>query len=140
MAPTVFEGVDALRDAAGRDLGVTGWIEVDRARVDDYARATGDDSLFGAADVPEGLTLALSNLFLPQLLEVRQVSMGVNYGVDQVRFPSSLPVGSRVRARAEVIAVDEVSGGVQVVVRIELEAEQVARPACIIESISRFLA
>jgi len=140
MAPTVFEGVDALRGASGRDLGVTDWVDVTQGRVDDFARAIGDDALFGATMAHGYLTLALSNYFLPQLLEVRQVSMGVNYGVDKVRFPSPVPVGARLRARAVVIGVEDVSGGVQVRVRITLETEGATAPSCVIESISRFLA
>jgi acyl dehydratase len=84
------------------------------------------------------LTLSLANLFLPQLMEVQSVSMGVNYGCDRVRFPAPLPVGSRVRGAGEVISAEEVKGGVQVVVRITVEVEDGDRPACVVDTISRF--
>lgn len=152
MAPTVIEGIEALREAVGRDLGVTDWLEMDQARIDTFAEATGDDQWIHvdpvrAADGPFGatvahgyLTLALTNLFLPQLLEVRGVSMGVNYGVDKVRFPAPVPVGSRVRGAAAVTDVTDVKGGVQARIRITVEIEGSDRPACVVDSLSRFVA
>jgi acyl dehydratase len=84
------------------------------------------------------LTLSLANLFLPQIMEVRNTSMGVNYGCEKVRFPAAVPVGSRVRGGGEVISAEEIKGGVQVVVRMTVEIEGSERPACIIDTISRF--
>jgi len=77
-------------------------------------------------------------LFLPQIMEVRNTSMGVNYGCEKVRFPSAVPVGSNVRGGGEVISAEEVKGGVQVVVRMTIEVEGSDRPACVIDTISRF--
>ena len=152
MAPTVFEGVEALRGAVGTELGTTDWLEITQERVDTFADATGDHQWIHvdptrAAEGPFGgtiahgyLTLSLTNLFLPQLLEVRDVSMGVNYGVDRVRFPAPVPVGSRVRASAVVTDVADVAGGVQVTTRITVEREGGDRPVCVVDAISRFLA
>ena len=152
MAATVFEGLDELRGAVGVHLGHSDWLEVDQARIDTFAEATGDhqwihvdpvraaEGPFGSTIAHGYLTLALTNLFLPQVLEVRGISMGVNYGVDRVRFPSPVPVGSRLRGGAEVVAVDEVPGGVQATIRITVEREGSDRPACVVDSLSRFLA
>lgn len=149
--PTVFEQPTDLLDAEGTDLGHTDWLEVDQARVDRFAAATGDDQWIhvdperAAAESPYGgtiahgyLTMALSNYFLPQLLEVRNVSMGVNYGVDKVRFPAPVPVGSRVRANAVITDVTEVKDTTQTTITITMEVEHGDRPACVIESISRW--
>jgi acyl dehydratase len=83
--------------------------------------------------------LSLSNFFLPQIVEVQGFSAGVNYGVDKVRFPSPVKVGSRVRAGAELTAVSEVTGGLQTTIVITIEVEGSSKPACVIESLSRWL-
>ena len=93
---------------------------------------------FGATIAHGYLTLSLANLFLPQLMEVRNVAMGVNYGCEKVRFPAPVPVGSRVRGRGEVLSAQEVKGGVQVVVRVTVEVEGSERPACVVDTMSRF--
>jgi acyl dehydratase len=150
---TTFESLDDLRAAAGTHLGHTGWLEVDQSRVDLFAEATGDhqwihvdveranrESPFGGPIAHGYLTLALSNLFLPQLLAVPAASSGVNYGTGKVRFPSPVPVGSRIRAGAEVQAVEEIPGGLQTTILITIEVEGSEKPACVIESLSRWLA
>ncbi len=153
MAVTTFVGLDELRAAAGDHLGYSDWTEITQERVDEFAEATGDhqwihvDPVRARAESPFGgpiahgyLTLAISNELLPQILEVRGISMGVNYGVDKVRFPSPVPVGSRVRAGAELVAVADVAGGAQATIRITIEVAGAAKPACVIESLSRYLA
>jgi acyl dehydratase len=80
------------------------------------------------------------NLFLPQIVEVRGISMGVNYGADKLRFPAPVPVGSRIRGGAELIKAEDVKGGVQTTVRVTVEVEGSERPGCVIETISRFYA
>lgn len=150
--PTVFENPAALLSAVGTDLGATEWMEITQERVNQFADATGDHQWihvdpdkaasgpFGAPIAHGYLTLALTNLFLPQLLVVENISMGVNYGVNKVRFPSPVIVGSSIRASGVVSAAIEVAGGVQAVVTLTVEIEGGAKPACIVESISRFLA
>ena len=149
---TVIENLDALRGAVGRDLGATEWLVITQERIDEFARATGDDQWihvdpvraakgpFGATIAHGYLTMSLSNYFLPQLVEVRGISMGVNYGVDKVRFPAPVKVGSRVRGRATIAAVEEVKGGVQAKIVITIEIEGESKPGCVIESLSRYLA
>ena len=150
---TTFDTLDALRDAVGTHLGWTDWLEITQERVDLFADATGDhqwihvdvarataESPFGGPIAHGYLTLALSNLFLPQLIAVPAASAGVNYGTGKVRFPSPVPVGSRVRGGAELAAVEEIPGGLQTTITITIEVEGSAKPACVIESLSRWLA
>ena len=151
MAQTVFEGVDEVRAAVGRDLGTSEWMEITQQRVDLFAEATGDHQWihvdperaavgpFGGTIAHGYLTLSLSNAFLPEIVEVRGVSMGVNYGAGKVRFPAPVRVGSRIRGSAVLTAVDDVAGGVQTTIVITVEIEGGTKPACIVESISRFL-
>ena len=151
--PTVFETLDELRGAAGTHLGWTDWMEIDQERVNLFADATGDhqwihvdveranaESPFGGPIAHGYLTLALSNRFLPELLQVPGASAGVNYGTGKVRFPAPVPVGSRIRGGAEVTAVEEITGGVQTTITITIEVEGGTKPACVIESLSRWLA
>jgi acyl dehydratase len=152
MAQTVFEDLDGVKAGVGRHLGYSDWLIIDQERIDQFADATGDhqwihvdpdraaDGPFGSTIAHGYLTLSLSNHFLPQILEVRGISMGVNYGMNKVRFPAPVPVGSRLRGGAELIAVDEIEGGVQTTVLITIEIDGSDKPACVIESISRYLA
>jgi acyl dehydratase len=151
MAQTVLDGIDAVLAAAGTHLGYSDWLEITQERIDGFAEATGDhqwihvdperakDGPFGTTIAHGYLTLSLSNHFLPQIVEVRGISMGINYGVDKVRFPTPVPVGSRIRAGAEVVAVQEIEGGVQATTRVTIELEGASKPACVIESLSRYL-
>jgi acyl dehydratase len=149
---TTFESLDDLRAAVGTHLGWTDWVEIEQARVDLFAEATGDhqwihvdveraraESPFGGPIAHGYLTLALSNLFLPQLIAVPAASAGVNYGTGRVRFPAPVPVGSRVRGGAEVASVEEVPGGLQTTITITIEVEGGTKPACVIESLSRWM-
>ncbi|MEY4339196.1 MAG: hypothetical protein RLZ14_1046 [Actinomycetota bacterium] len=151
MAATVLHGPEGLLEANGTHLGHSDWLVVDQQRVNQFADATGDHQWIHvdverAATGPFGgpiahgfLTLSLSNMFLPQIVEVTGFAMGVNYGTGKVRFVSPVPVGSRVRGGAELTAVTEVNGGLQTTIVITIEVEGSAKPACVIESISRWL-
>ena len=153
MAQTVFESLDEVRAAVGTTLGTSDWIDVTQQQVDLFAEATGDhqwihvdveramrESPFGGPIAHGYLTLSLTNLVLPQVVEVRGASVGVNYGTGKVRFPAPVPVGSRVRGTAELVACDEVAGGVQTTIVITLDVEGGTKPACVVESLSRWLA
>jgi len=147
----VLQGIDGVLAAVGEDLGHSDWLEIDQARVDLFADATGDhqwihvdperakDGPFGGTIAHGYLTLALSNLFLPQIVDVQGFSSGVNYGTDKVRFPAPVRVGARVRGRAELLGASELPRGVQTVMRVTIEIEGSDRPACVIEAISRYL-
>jgi len=150
---TTFDTLDDLRAASGAHLGWTDWVDITQERVNLFADATGDhqwihvdverataESPFGGPIAHGYLTLALSNLFLPQLLQVPGASAGVNYGTGKVRFPAPVPVGSRIRGGAEITAVEEIPGGVQTTITITIEVEGGTKPACVIESLSRWLA
>ena len=148
---TILDGPDAVRAAVGSHLGHSGWLQVDQDRVDLFAEATGDHQWihvdparaaagpFGATIAHGYLTLALSNYFLPQIVEVRGFAMGVNYGVDKVRFPAPVRVGSRIRAGAELVEVAELTNGLQTLIRITVEIEGGDKPACVIDSLSRWM-
>jgi acyl dehydratase len=147
---TIFDNPAALLDAPGSHLGFSEWLEIDQRRIDLFAEATGDHQWihvdperaargpFGKTIAHGYLTLSLANQFLPEIMQVNQVSMGVNYGCEKVRFPAPVPVGSRGRGGGEGISAQEIKGGVQVVVRMTIEIEGSERPACVIDTISRF--
>jgi acyl dehydratase len=146
-----FQNAESLHAAKGQHLGHTDWIEITQARVNQFADATGDhqwihvdperakDGPFGGTIAHGYLTLSITNLFLPELLSVPGASAGVNYGTNKVRFPAPAPVGSRVRMSCEIVDVDDVAGGVQVITRNTVEVEGSDKPACVVEAISRFL-
>ena len=146
----IFHSAEELRAAAGREAGPTDWITVEQSRVDEFADATDDHQWIHvepacAASGPFGttiahgyLTLSLVNFFLPDLVRVEGAKMGVNYGTNKVRFPAAVKVGARIRGRAQVLEATDVSGGVQIVVRITIEIEGGERPACVADTISRF--
>lgn len=147
---TIFEQPVDLLGAVGQHLGYSEWLQIDQERINQFADATGDhqwihvdpvraaDGPFGSTIAHGYLTLSLANMFLPEIMQVNNTSMGVNYGCEKVRFPAAVPVGSRVRGGGEVISAEEMKGGVQVVVRITIEIEGGDRPACVIDTISRF--
>ncbi|HEX6424670.1 MAG TPA: MaoC family dehydratase [Acidimicrobiales bacterium] len=153
MAQTVFESLDEVRAGVGTVLGTSDWFEVTQERVDRFAEATGDhqwihvdverarrESPFGGPIAHGYLTLALTNLVLPQVVEVRGASLGVNYGTGRVRFPAPVPVPGRVRGTGELVACDDVVGGVQTTIVVTMEVEGGTKPACVVESLSRWLA
>ena len=148
---TTVDAPAELLELSGADLGTTDWSTVTQDQVDLFADATGDhqwihvdverataESPFGGPIAHGYLTLSLVNLFLPQLLEVKGASMGVNVGLDRVRFPAPVPVGSRLRAHGQVVEVADAKGGVQVTVRVTVEADGVDKPVCIADTVSRF--
>lgn len=150
-SPLIVHGIDALTSAIGRPLGPTGWVTIGQSRIDAFAEATEDrqwihidaerarQTPFGTTIAHGYLTLSLTSLFLPQLIQVQGVGMAINYGLDRVRFPTPVRSGCRIRARGEIQAVDSVSEGAQVVVRVTVEVEGSDRPACVADTITRFV-
>lgn len=149
---TIVDAPSGLLDLVGADLGTTDWVVVTQERIGEFADATGDhqwihvdverartESPFGGPIAHGYLTLSLVNLFLPELLEVRGASMGVNVGLEQVRFPTPVPSGARIRGRGQVVSAEEAKGGVQVIVRVTVEVEGVEKPACVADTVSRFI-
>ena len=147
---TVFKTPFELEAAVGQRLGESEWLTIDQARINLFADATGDhqwihvdpekakDGPFGTTIAHGYLTLSLVNLFLPQIVDVQGISMGVNYGGERLRFPAPVKVGSRVRGVGELIAVENVKGGVQATIRVTVEIENNDRPACVVDTISRY--
>ncbi len=146
----VFAHPKNLLDAVGETLGPSDWLMVEQQRINQFADATDDhqwihvdpgkaaDGPFGACIAHGFLTLSLVNKFLPQLLEVHNTTMGVNYGCDKVRFPNTVKVNQRIRGVGEVLGVEEKPGAVQATIRVSVEVEGEGRPACVADTISRF--
>ena len=144
------ETVQDLSALAGRDLGTTDWVEVSQADIDAFAAATGDHQWIHVdperarsgpfrTTIAHGyLTLALLPPLFAKLLTVRRVGMGINYGLNRVRFPSPLPSGSRVRLAATLVDVAPVEGGVQVTVDATLERDGGEKPACVAQAVYRY--
>lgn len=147
---TVFKSPLDLEVAVGQTLGASEWLTIDQERINLFADATGDHQWihvdpeqakhgsFGCTIAHGYLTLSLVNMFLPQIVDVQGISMGVNYGSDKLRFPAPVKVNSRVRGVGELISVEQVKGGVQAVIRVTVEIEGEDRPACVVDTISRY--
>jgi acyl dehydratase len=141
---------DALLDMVGSDLGTSDWVEIPQSDVDAFARATKDEQWihvdperaaagpFGRTIVHGYMTLSMLVPLLHNAFQVDGVAMGINYGLNRVRFPAPTPVGSRVRVHAELVAAERVSGGVQATVDATVEAEGVDKPVCVAQSIVRY--
>ncbi len=145
-----FEKLSDLETMVGSDLGSSEWISIEQARIDQFAEATGDHQWIHvdpqrAADGPFGATIAhgfLTLSLLPEMtasaFEITDVKMGVNYGLNRVRFTAPVPVGSRLRGRFKLLAFDVIEGGgAQLTVEVSMEREGSSKPVCIAESISR---
>ena len=135
--PRVLDGLDAVRAAVGTDLGPTGWVTLDAERVARFAAAAPGAPADSASP---WLLLALTNLFMPEMVEVRGVSAGLNVGTGEVRFGDPVPVGARVRGRGVVAAADDARGGVQTTIRITVEVEDREAHAVVVDALSRWLA
>lgn len=140
-----------LSDLVGTELGPTAWLEVTQERVDEFARATDDPQWihtdperaaagpFGGTIAHGFLTLSLCVPLLYEVMPDRGFALTVNYGVNRVRFPAPVPVGSRIRARFRVESVDEVAGGEQAVIAATVEREGAEKPVCVAELVARLL-
>ncbi len=138
-----------LQALVGQDIGCSGWMAVQQPRIDQFAQATGDHQWIHtdperAATGPFGATVAhgfLTLSLLPALFEsafvVEDVRMGVNYGLNRVRFMSPVRVGSRVRARFKLVSFEPLPGGAQLTVDATIETEGEAKPACVAQTVSR---
>ena len=146
-------GLDELKALAGADLGHTGWLEITQDRVNAFADATSDHQWihvdaekaaagpFGGTIAHGYLTLSLEVHLMNELLDVRGVSMGINYGLNKVRFPAPVPVGSKVRLAAQVGAVEDAGvNAVQAVVDVTVELAGSEKPACAAQTVFRYYA
>jgi acyl dehydratase len=145
----VFNGVDELRGMVGTQLGVSDWFIVDQTRIDTFADATGDHQWihvdeerakagpFGTTIAHGFLTLSLLPVLISQVYRIENTRMGINYGLNKVRFTSPVPVGSKVRGNIELVDVADVTGGVQITTRVTVEIEGSERPALVAEWLTR---
>ncbi len=142
MAQTTVDGIEGVTGLVGRDLGTSDWLEITREMVDRFADATGDhqwihvdverataESPFGGPVAHGYLTLSLLPMLLPQIVEITGFRMGVNYGLEKVRFPSPVPVGSRIRAGATLDSATPFDGGIQMNLGVTVEIEGGSKPA-----------
>jgi acyl dehydratase len=144
-----IDGIDDLKAKVGEELGVSGWYEVTQERINAFADASGDHQWIHvdpekAKETPSGgtiahglLTLALGPRFGYEIFTIENVAFALNYGFGKVRFPAPVPVGSRLRMRATLTAVDDVPGGVQLTVTQTFEVEGGEKPVCVAESLTR---
>lgn len=146
-----FSSPDEVVAAIGHSLGESEWLMIDQKRIDAFAGATGDHQWihvdperaksgpFGATIAHGYLTFSLINLFLPELFRGEGMKMAVNYGADRLRFPAPVPVGSRIRAVGQLVNAERLDGNaVQTTVRVTIEVEGTAKPACVADILGRF--
>jgi acyl dehydratase len=144
----VFDGIADLEKAVGTHLGYSEWHTVDQDQIDAFAAATGDhqwihvdpakaaEGPFGSTVAHGFLTLSLVPMLTWQVYTVEGVTMAVNYGADKLRFPSPLPVGSRVRAAVELTSVTPNKLGYQVATRVTIELDGSDKPACAVDMLA----
>jgi len=145
----MFEKLEDLGPLVGQEIGVSEWIAVDQPRIQAFADATEDqqwihtdparaaEGPFGATIAHGFLTLSLLPRFYETAFRVREVRMGINYGLDRVRFPAPVPVDSHLRGRFVLKRLEPVEGGVQMMVEVTVEREAGGKPVCIAESLTR---
>ncbi|ACU73763.1 MaoC domain protein dehydratase [Catenulispora acidiphila DSM 44928] len=150
--PRTVTGVAGLLDLGAADLGHSSWLDIGQERVNTFADATGDHQWihvdperaatgpFGGAIAHGYLTLSLLIPLWSELLTVADIGMAVNYGLNKVRFPAPVRVGSRIRAHGAIASVTEVKGGAEVVVDLSVEIEGQHKPACAAQAVYRFFA
>jgi len=147
----VFTTLDEVAAAANTDIGTSEWVTIDQGRVNKFAEATGDhqwihvdverataESPFGGPIAHGYLTLSLLAPLSEQVLVVTDSVMGVNYGLNKVRFPAPVPVGAKVRLSATLTSVEEVAGGLQLTLAAVIEREGGEKPVCIAEPVFRY--
>ncbi len=144
-----YKNLAELQPLVGQELGVSDWVVVDQARIDQFAQATGDlqwihtdparaaAGPFGATVAHGFLTLSLLPVLFDTGFQVADVKMGINYGLNRVRFVAPVRVGSRLRGRFKLLAYEMLEGGAQLVVEATVELEGSAKPACVAETVSR---
>ena len=147
----VFNGIDALTAAAGGEIGISDWVVVDQDRINSFADVTGDhqwihvdvaraaDGVFGGPIAHGFLSLSLLPSFLQQIFRVDGVQMAINYGLDRVRFPAPVPAGARLRGAARLVEVTPLAGAVQARVSTSIDIEGSYKPACVVESLIRYV-
>jgi len=146
----MIDGIDGLKALVGEHLGYSPYVEITQEQVQTFAEATGDHQWihidveranagpFGGPIAHGYLTLSLGPMLSPQVFGVSGIAMGVNYGAGKVRFPSPVPVGSKVRLGITLQSVEDVAGGAQVQQLFVFEVEGAEKPSCVAEVIFRY--
>ena len=147
---TIVNGIDGLKAKIGEHLGFSDWVEVSQDQVNMFAEATGDHQWihvdperaksgpFGGPIAHGYLTLSLAPGLLNSVLRVEGIAMGVNYGLNKLRFPSPVPVGSKVRVGGTLAGVEDFAGGAQVTLDLVFEVEGQDKPACVAQAVYRY--
>ena len=142
-------GLDELKQAEGEELGVSGWHEVSQSDIDAFADATGDhqwihvdperakDTPFGGTIAHGYYTLSLAPKLTAEVFEMDGFAFAINYGLNKVRFPSPVPVDSKVRMRAKLAELEEIQGGAQMIMELTFEREGGEKPVCVAQSVVR---
>jgi len=147
----IFKQPRDLLGKEGTALDASEWLTIEQDRIDQFGQVTGDlqwihvdpvrakDGPFGATIAHGYLTLSLVNLFMPQMIDVRGFSAGVNVGMDKTRFLNPVLVGSRLRGTGVIVSAEELKGGaIQAVIRVTVEIEGKDKPACVVDTINRY--
>ena len=150
MTKTTFENAGDLMGKEGLQIGPSDWMEISQERINMFAEATGDHqwihvdeekakmSPFGSTIAHGYLTLSLAAKLMPEIIEVKGLKMGINYGTEKTRFITPVKSGSKVRGRGEFVEIKEVPGGYQSTMRVTIEIEGEDKPACVVDTISRY--
>lgn len=151
MAKTVIKGLDELKSMKGKELGVSEWHQVTQEEINTFAEATHDhqwihidperckkESPWGQTIAHGYYTLSLAPYLLSQILAVEGIQMGINYGINKLRFPSPVKVGKKVRAKAELVNVEDVANGLQGTIKLTFEVEGENKPGCVAEVLYRY--
>ena len=149
MTARVITGVDGLKAAVGEHLGYSEYFDVTQERVNQFAEATGDHQWihvdieraksgpFGGPIAHGYLTLSLGPMLYPTVVRIEGFTMGVNYGANKVRFPSPVPVGSKIRLGVKLLEVEDIANGVQMTMEFTFECQGASKPSCVAEIIFR---
>ncbi len=154
MPAREITSLDELRSLAGQEVAVGDWLEVAQDRINLFAEATGDhqwihldvararnESPYGTTIAHGFLTLSLLSYLMSQAVQIKlPIKMGINYGLNKVRFPSAVPAGSKVRARATLQSLEEIPGGQQLIWNVTVEREGSEKPCCVAEWLVRYYA
>ena len=142
--------LEELKSLIGQEVAVSDWIEISQERINTFAEATGDhqwvhvdverakrESPFGGPIAHGFLTLSLLPKLMENAIKMTDVKMGLNYGLNKVRFPAPVLVGSKLRGRFKLLEVEDITGGAQVIFEVIIEREGSDKPVCVAESIMR---
>lgn len=149
VAVKTYRNLAELKAQVGAPIGTSDWLKIDQQRIDDFAAVTGDDQwihvdpqraasgMFGSTVAHGFLTLSLLPYFIRSSHKVEGARMSVNYGLNRVRFPSPVPVNSRLRAHFKLLSFEPIDGGVQIITEVTVEREGQPKPVCVAESVGR---